>query len=165
MKIKEIEFKLMFKTIIVIIMLFAFLLFSSAGCDILKEKFKEPWADFVDVNNYTKFKKVFINEMTKYEFSDELLDYSFCSIILRGVVKDFGTKEGDIKLDVIADFYSEKADKLFKKIVSNKKLNEDEAYNYLVEIGSFTTLASRAYNKIEDPNHIQGILQYCNKLL
>ena len=157
MKLKEIEFKLMFKTLLVIILIFVALFvivpsFSFLYDKVHKEPFEErnPWTKYVDENNYTKTRDWFI-ENGDYKLNKEYLDHVFCSML---------PIDSDLKY-----VYDERSEKYYKKLEASRKLNPENAKDAFVYSMAVPLKLKQMYDNLDDQDQKQGINAYCYDLL
>ena len=157
MNFKEIEFKLMFKTLFIIILITALLvfiipIFTSLYDKFIKEPFQEdnPWSKYVDENDYTISRDYNI-ENGDFQLSKEYLDNVFCSLLNL-------PNEYKILLD-------KRAKKNYVKLDKSQKLSQEEEKEFSVYAMAVPMKLKEIFDDIDDPDHKQGIIQYCFRIL
>tara|TARA_B100000212_G_scaffold329037_1_gene293853 strand:- start:248 stop:721 length:474 start_codon:yes stop_codon:yes gene_type:complete len=157
MNLKEVEFKLMFKTLLVIILIFLFLIFAvsiftSLYDKFVKEPFQEnnPWSKYVDENIYTKNRDYYI-ENGDYQLNKDYLDNMFCSLL------NFP--------DEFKVLFDKRAEKHFLKLDKSKKFTKEKEKDFFVYAVAIPIKLKEIYSDIDDPDHQQGIIQYCYDVL
>ena len=157
MKLKEIEFKLMFKTLLVIILIFVALFvivpsFSFLYDKAFKEPFEErnPWSKYVDENNYTKSRDWFI-ENGEFKLNKKYIDHVFCWML---------PIDSDLKY-----VYEERSERYFKKLLASQKLSTEKEKEFLIYAGAVPLKLKQMYDSLDDQDQKQGINAYCYDLL
>lgn len=157
MNLKEIEFKLMFKTLFIIILITALLvfvipIFTSLYDKFIKEPFQEdnPWSRYVDENDYTISRDYYI-ENGEFQLSKDYLDNFFCRSL------NFSSE--------FIEFFDKRAEKHYNKLVSSQKLSKEEEKEFLVYAIAVPMKLKEVFDDIYDPDHKEGIIQYCFRIL
>lgn len=165
MNLKEIEFKLMFKTLFIIILITALLVFiipiftslydkfiQGPYSKYIEEPFEEnnPWSRYVDENNYTISRDYYI-ENGEFQLSKDYLDNFFCRSL------NFSSE--------FVKFFDKKAEKHYNKLVSSQKLSKEDEKEFLVYSIAVPNKLKEIFDDIDDPDHKEGIIQYCFRIL
>ena len=157
MKLKEIEFKLMFKTLLVIILIFVALFvivpsFSFLYDKVLKEPFEErnPWSKYVDENNYTKSRDWFIRN-GEFKLNIKYIDHVFCGML--NLPKEY------------KDLYEERSEKYFKKLDKKQKFSPEKEKEFFLYAIAVPLKLKQMYDDLDDQNQKEGIIQYCFRIL